>query len=86
MLATSISVCVEACDLKSDPDLATFLEGLKAVEPQAAPKRREVAIRGTFELPKVDAAGTFRYVIAATFATIVFFGTVVGLVKFFHLP
>ncbi len=72
--------------MKSDKDLATFLEGLRGVEPQAAPKRREAVIRGSFEFPKVDAAGTFRYVVAATFATIVFFGTVIGLVKLFHLP
>jgi hypothetical protein len=74
--------------LKSDPDLATFLEGLKTASPEQAkkPKRRESVIRGTFALPEVDRANTFRIVLAGTVAVLVFFATLVGFVQFFHQP
>lgn len=72
--------------MKSDRDLATFLEGLKAAAPEQAkkPKRRENVIRGTFALPEVDRANTFRVVLAGTVAILVFFATLVGLARYFH--
>jgi hypothetical protein len=72
--------------LKSDPDLATFLEGLKTASPERAKrqKRRESVIRGTFALPEVDRANTFRIVLAGTVAILVFFATLVGLARYFH--
>lgn len=72
--------------MKSDRDLATFLEGLKAAAPEQAKKskRRENVIRGTFAFPEVDRANTFRIALAGTVAILVFFATLVGFVQYFH--
>jgi hypothetical protein len=64
--------------------LATFVEGLKTVESESVPKRREKVIRGTFDFPEVPRGATFRYLFAGAFALIVFLVTLVGLAKYFH--
>jgi hypothetical protein len=70
------TVVVEAYRLQTDRDLATFVEGLKAVAPAAAPKRGRSAGRGRFAFPSLTRANTFRIFLAAAFAAIVFFGTI----------
>lgn len=74
--------------MKTDRDLASFVEGLKVVEPQPrvvhkghepAPRHERAARPIAF-----DAAGTLRIAIAAAFALIVFFLTMAGLSIYFH--
>lgn len=85
MLVTAQGV-VEAAFLRSDRDLATFVDGLKTVKAEPGPKRRGSAIRGTFDFPAVSRAGTFRIAVAAVVALAVFVATLVGLTKYFQTP
>ncbi len=74
--------------MKTDRDLASFVDDLKAVRPQPhvvhkghepAPRQERPARQSSF-----DAAGTLRIVVAAAFALVVFFVTLAGLALYFH--
>ena len=80
------TVVVEAYRLQTDRDLATFVEGLKAVAPDVATKRRPPAGRGRFAFPAFTREGTFRIVVAGAFAAIVFFGTIAWFANHLQQP
>jgi hypothetical protein len=80
------TVVVEAYRLQTDRDLATFVDGLRAVAPIVAPKRRRAAGRGRFALPAFSRESTFRIFVAGAFAAIVFFGTIAWFANHLQQP
>jgi hypothetical protein len=72
--------------LKTERDLATFVDGLKTVESGVSPAGREPSAGGKVGLPDLQSSGAVRIALAATFAIVVFFVTLVGLAKVFAQP